>query len=46
MTAATAALMLAVSGVSPMSIKPEPVTAYAVDDCNDDWLHAEGVFTT
>ncbi len=42
-TAFVSAAVLAVSAVpaSFMSVE-NTLTAAAVDDCNDDWLHAEG----
>jgi len=44
---AAALLSAAVMGISTGAVYAPaavtaPMTAYAVDDCNDDWLHAEG----
>ena len=42
--AALASAVLAITGSAssmPAAVT-DPVTALAVDDCNDDWLHAEG----
>lgn len=42
--ALVSAAALAFAGtVSALPVSPDTIsTAYAVDDCNDDWLHAEG----
>lgn len=45
MTAFASAAALTLSGIAsqlPAVITSPAVTAYAVDDTNDDWLHAEG----